>query len=153
MNPHKNSRMLYLFMRLGIIICLSMTLNTLMAQTLIIQFSGIRNAKGNLRVAFYQNTESFNDERPMMIKHINKKTVVNGCISVSYNDLKPGVYGVAILDDENTNERMDYSWFLPSEGFGFSDYYHSGLTHPKFESFDFVLTKETKTVSIKMRYL
>ncbi|MCC6370579.1 MAG: DUF2141 domain-containing protein, partial [Bacteroidia bacterium] len=73
--------------------------------------------------------------------------------SIVYDDLKPGVYGIAILDDENTNEKMDYGWFLPKEGFGFSDYYHSNMSHPKFESFDFVLKKEAKKVEIKLRYL
>ena len=89
----------------------------------------------------------------MLIKIEPKVKMINGNLTISYADLKPGNYGIAILDDENSNQKMDYGWVLPKEGFGFSDYYHTGMSHPKFESFDFVLKNEDKTVQIKLRYL
>ena len=48
---------------------------------------------------------------------------------------------------------MDYGWFLPKEGFGFSDYYETAMKRPKFDDFDFILTAETKEIVIKVRYL
>ncbi len=115
--------------------------------------SGIRNSSGNIRLAFYSNSKSFDDEKPLFIRKVAKKEVLNSSLKMVYNDLKAGVYGIAILDDENSNDKMDYGWVLPKEGFGFSDYYHTNMKRPKFESFDFALKDEIKIVEIKVRYL
>ncbi len=123
------------------------------AQTLNIQVTGIRNSSGNIRLAFYSNSPSFDDEKPLFIRTVSKKELYKNNLQISYSDLKPGIYGIAILDDENSNEKMDYGWVLPNEGFGFSDYYHTGMTRPKFDKFDFMLKNESKTVVIKVRYL
>ena len=136
-----------------LLFCLFLISNSFLAQTLHIQVSGIRNSKGNIRLAFYLDAKSFDAEKPMFIRKVSKVEIKNDQLKVSYNDLKTGVYGIAILDDENANDKMDYGWVLPKEGFGFSDYYHSGMTRPKFESFDFVLKDEIKLVTIKVRYL
>jgi len=57
------------------------------------------------------------------------------------------------LDDEDFDREMAYGLFLPKEGFAFSDYYHTGMSKPGFEDFDFTLGKENKTVIMKIRYL
>ncbi|WP_317900109.1 DUF2141 domain-containing protein [Aurantibacillus circumpalustris] len=133
--------------------CLFLISNFFHAQTLHIQVSGIRNSSGNIRLAFYSNSKSFDDEKPLFIRKVAKKEVLNSSLKMVYNDLKAGVYGIAILDDENSNDKMDYGWVLPKEGFGFSDYYHTNMKRPKFESFDFALKDEIKIVEIKVRYL
>lgn len=89
----------------------------------------------------------------MFIKTAAKTGLVKDALHLTYADIKPGIYGIAILDDENKNEKMDYGLILPKEGFGFSDYYHTGMKRPKFDSFDFVLKNEIKSVEIKVRYL
>ena len=122
-------------------------------QTLIVHITGIRNNSGNIRLAFYNTSPAFDNEKPLFVKTLSKTNLVKEALQVSYTDLKPGIYGIAILDDENKNEKMDYGLFLPKEGFGFSDYYLTGMKRPKFESFDFVLKNEIKTVEIKVRYL
>ncbi len=123
------------------------------SQTLTIHFSGIRNTEGQLQIQFYDSKERFDKEQPLFTKWVSKKEVQNGNITVSYSGLKTGVYGVAILDDENTNRKMDYGLVLPKEGFGFSDYYHTGMSRPNFDNFKFVLQNEKKVVQIKLRYL
>lgn len=70
-------------------------------------------------------------------------------------DLPPGTYGLALLDDENNDDKMNYSFIgLPKEGFGFSNYYLSGLFKPKFEVFKFTVLKDQKQkVQMKIRYM
>lgn len=152
-NSHAN--VLYLSMKFhNFFVLLFFCFFSASAQTLHIHVSGLRNASGNIRLAFYSNAQSFDDEKPLFVRKVNKKELLENKLLITYNDLKPGVYGIAILDDENTNDKMDYGWVLPEEGFGFSDYYHSGMTRPTFEKFDFTLNKEeTKSVQIKVRYL
>jgi len=41
--------------------------------------------------------------------------------------LEPGIYGLSLLDDREQRRKMEYNFArLPKEGFGFSDYYHTG---------------------------
>jgi uncharacterized protein (DUF2141 family) len=123
------------------------------SQTLKVNVTGIRNPSGSIVLAFYNTVEGFEKEKPLFIKKTTKNGLANGLLSITYTDLKSGTYGIAILDDENNNDKMDYGWFLPKEGFGFSNYYHTGLTRPSFTKFSFVLSNDTKTVEIKVRYL
>ncbi|HOZ87886.1 MAG TPA: DUF2141 domain-containing protein [Bacteroidia bacterium] len=122
-------------------------------QTLHINMVGVRSASGNIRLAFYNTSQGFDDEKPLFIKTVSKTSLVKNGMKITYTDLKPGIYGIAVLDDENKNEKMDYGLLLPEEGFGFSDYFHTGMRRPKFDQFDFVLMPEGKTVEIKLRYL
>ncbi|HNQ68235.1 MAG TPA: DUF2141 domain-containing protein [Bacteroidales bacterium] len=123
------------------------------AQTLTVKISGIKNTKGKIKLAIFTSENEFKNETPRFEKIITKNNIVNGCISVSYNDIPKGKYGIAILDDENNNGIMDYSFFIPTEGFGFSDYFHSGLCKPKFEDFSFSLGNEDKTIKIVLKYM
>ena len=69
--------------------------------------------------------------------------------------LEPGIYGLSVMDDENSNGKMEYNFLgMPREGFGFSDYYHKGFTRPKFDSFKFSIDKDqTKKITIRIRYM
>src|SRR6185312_6677095 len=115
--------------------------------------TGLRTSSGSIVLAFYNSAEGFEKEKPLFIKKAPKAALVNGALSINYTDLKSDTYGIAILDDENSNDKMDYGWFLPKEGFGFSNYYHTGLTRPGFDKFSFTLKNENKTIEIKVRYL
>jgi uncharacterized protein (DUF2141 family) len=50
---------------------------------------------------------------------------------------------------------MEYNFIrIPREGFGFSDYYDTGFTKPKFDSFRFNINKdEKKKITIRIRYI
>lgn len=123
------------------------------AQSITLHFSNIRSTAGFLQIQFYDSEEHFKKEQPLFTKLVSKSQVKDGKITVSYSGLKAGTYGVAILDDENANKKMDYGLVLPTEGFGFSNYYHSGMTRPSFSDFSFVLGTEKKDLEIKVRYL
>jgi uncharacterized protein (DUF2141 family) len=83
-----------------------------------------------------------------------KKDISSGEMKVKF-DLPPGTYGIALVDDENSDGVMEYNRLgIPKEGFGFSDYYHTGLKKPKFNSFSFTLEKgQKKSIKIKVRYI
>ena len=118
-----------------------------------INFSNIHNNIGLLRLGIYIDNKSFMEESPMQVKSFKKDQVLNGKIIVDFY-LPKGVYGIAMLDDENTNGEMDYIFFLPQEGYGFSNLYHTGLKRPHFDDFKFEVNEVDKTaVSIKVKYL
>lgn len=122
-------------------------------QTLKINITNLRSSAGFIVLAFYTTQESFSKEEPLFRKTVSKATFKNGVVSVTYADIKPGTYGIAMLDDENGNVKMDYGLILPKEGFGFSEYWHTGLTKPTLDKFDFILKNEPKTVEIKVKYM
>lgn len=123
------------------------------SQTITIKLSNIRSSKGHIKVAFFTCEKEFEIEKPKYMRKISKSGMKNGEVSATFKDIPAGNYGVAVLDDENANGIMDYSFFMPTEGFGFSDYYHTGMKKPKYNSFTFVLGKESKIIKVKFRYI
>lgn len=127
----------------------------LLSQTLKVSITGLRNNKGSVIMGFYNNDKAFEDETPLFTKLESKAITVNHVLTLNYTGIKPGTYGIVILDDENNNGKMDYGWFLPEEGYGFSNYWHTSLTKPRVAKFSFTITNvnETKAVEIKVKYM
>lgn len=109
-------------------------LNTPKEVELTLNFSKIRNNKGTIRVCAFKNQQSFEDDVPYRVKIFKKDGLKNGNLTVSMK-VHEGICGIAILDDENNNQKMEFGLILPKEGFGFSNYVHSGMSRPKFEHF------------------
>lgn len=124
------------------------------AQEVLVTIKNVRNTKGNIRVGIFKNDETFQDKNADRIILYKKDNLKNGVLTVRIK-LEPGVYGLSLLDDENSNNKMDFNLIhIPKEGFGFSDYVHSGLSMPHFEDFDFsVKDNATTSVTVKMKYM
>jgi uncharacterized protein (DUF2141 family) len=124
------------------------------SQNVDIYFSGLRSNKGQIILRVYKDSQSFDDDIPYKITYIKKTGVYKGTLSSSLK-LEPGTYGLALADDENNSFAMNFNLLgMPTEGFGFSNYYHTGLSYPKFESFKFTVEKdEKKKVNMKIRYM
>lgn len=134
-----------------IFVCVHLALSS---QTLKISITGLRNNSGSVILGFYNNDKAFAAETPLFTKVESKVAAVNHVLILNYTGIKPGTYGVVILDDENNNNKMDYGLILPAEGYGFSNYTHFGLTKPKVSKFSFTITpNENKAVEIKVQYL
>ena len=123
------------------------------AQVLTIEITNIRNKCGNIALAIFIDNTSFDKEKPYFEAIYTKAKLTTDTMIVELN-LKPGVYGISVLDDENNDGEMKYNWFgIPKEGFGFSNYYHIGIIKPTFKNFDFKLDRENKSVHVKIKYL
>lgn len=120
--------------------------------TLKVKIENIRNTNGRIQLQVYKDTESFKKETPYTIKLITKgENVKNNTLYYEFK-LPKGKYGLALLDDENKNTKMDYGIVWPKEGFGFSNYYHTAWTKPTFNDFSFDLTNDID-IKIKIRYV
>ncbi len=126
----------------------------LTAQNVEVTITGIRSEKGQISIGVFKDDETFQDEDAFLNKQFDKKNISDGRMTVKFS-LEPGIYGLTLLDDENSNGKMEYSFLhIPKEGFGFSDYYHTGITKPKFDAFRFALEKDqTKRITIRVRYM
>jgi uncharacterized protein (DUF2141 family) len=118
-----------------------------------VHIQGIRSATGALRLGFYQSQEDFKNEKPSFIRTVEKTNMAGNMVSAEFG-VPSGTWGIALLDDENKNSKMDFRFMLPKEGFGFSNYKHSGLTRPTFDKFSFPVTTSGATkVVIDLKYM
>jgi uncharacterized protein (DUF2141 family) len=141
--------------RLLPILFIALTPNAcLQAQTIDVTITGIKSSRGQVIVKVFTDQKSFDDNKAHSVFRFAKSTMKDGTIS-SRVALNGGVYGFALLDDQNDNGIMDYNIVgMPKEGFGFSDFYLSGFKKPKFDDFKFSLAAtQQKKVLMKVRYL
>ena len=119
---------------------------------LLVHITNIKNMQGSIRIGVYQSEKEYKKEDAAIKKIVKKVAVKNGELHVDM-PVQPGVYGIALLDDENDNGKMDFRFFMPTEGYGFSNIYHEGLTMPEYKRITFTAEKDKTTkVQVKMRY-
>ncbi len=84
---------------------------------------------------------------------IKKLVPAADAADIRFSGIAPGTYAVAIVHDENRNNKMDLSLFIPKEGFAFSRNPGIGMGPPKFKSAAFVVGTTNEKLAIKMKYL
>ena len=137
-----------------LLLCMGMTAHRYTEQpfTLKVKVKGLRSANGYILIGLYKDQSTFKKREPYLSKKYSKKTLRNGELFFNLT-LPAGTYGVTLLDDENSNGKCDYGFLLPKEGFGFSNYYHRGLSSPRFDDFDFKLTESLQSVVVQVKYM
>lgn len=111
----------------------------------------IRNHKGVIRFKFYDDSTPFPDDLGFLKVVVAKTEVTGDSLRVTYSGFKSQHMGIALLDDENSNWKLDFGWFFPKEGHAFSDYFHTSLRRPVYDDFRFFLSGD-KHVTMKMKY-
>lgn len=147
--PGKN-----LFLILLVIGCLkARNSEQLLAQNIEVTVTGIKTQKGQIAIGVFTDDACFQTDKTLIEIQFPKNELKNGVMTVALS-LEPGTYGLAVLDDVNNNRLMEYGFLgIPKEGFGFSDYYHTGLFKPKFNDFRFTVVEgEQKKITVRMRY-
>lgn len=118
----------------------------------LVKIEGARDTPGTFWLGVFSDEEAFEMDAPDQSIKIE---CVPGSSGFTYElKLLEGVYGISVLHDENENKDMDYNFIgIPSEGFGFSNYYHTAFRKPVFSDFNFELKPgEKKEVTIRMKY-
>jgi uncharacterized protein (DUF2141 family) len=125
-----------------------------MAQTILIEITGLKNKSGKIHLDIYKDARSFNVEHPFITKNIAKSSMSNGKMYVRFH-LQPGTYGITMIDDLNGNGDMDFNLLgIPKEGFGFSNFNEKIRKKPHFNDFKFHLSKDKEVkVRIKVNYI
>ena len=119
------------------------------AMELEISAVGLRNTKGNILVVLYRDAETFLDEdffRYLVIPADQQPPT--GVI----RELPEGEYAIAVLHDENSNNKLDKRFFLPREGFGFSNNMKVRVRAPSFDEAKFTVTSGRTRLEIELQY-
>lgn len=72
--------------------------------------------------------------------------------TIRFENLPSGQYAVAILHDENGNDRLDRFAGIPREGIGFSRNPRFSFGPPAFSAASFALGTAAERQTIRMRY-
>lgn len=119
---------------------------------LTVSISNFSNNKGHVLVSLYNKAEGFpsNPEKAVQKRRV---TVTNKQAAVEFSPLPAGTYAVAVLHDENDDQKMNTNWLgIPKEGYGFSNNAMGTLGPPSFSKASFGLeTGEQKSISIRLR--
>lgn len=118
----------------------------------VIQISEIRSAKGNIIIQVYRDETGYEHQQPYKQFTFSKTNIKAGAMMIKF-PIDAGKYGLTLLDDENSNGKMDKNFIgMPKEGFGFSDFFMETLKKPKFEQFQIDI-KKTKSIAIRIKYI
>ena len=115
-----------------------------------VSLKAVRNAKGQLRIAVFNDPKEF--PRGDEISSLNIKAK-SGDVTALIKGMKPGKYAIAIHHDENSNKQMDTNFIgLPKEGYGFSNDARVFLGPPNFSAASFVIGDVFKKINIHIIY-
>lgn len=112
----------------------------------------LRNSNGSLRCALFGSRDGFPNDSKAAVASTAVR-IENRRAACVFPNLPPGSYALAVLHDENDNDRMDYNFMgLPVEGYAFSNDARGILGPPTFDAAKFIYTGGALTVPIGLRY-
>lgn len=144
----------YKYFLLPFLLFLSMAFTSRVKESSVsVTITELRNNKGHVLISVYKDGVGYPEEVDKAVRRA-KITITNKTASISFTGLAAGNYAVAILHDENDDEKMNTSFFgLPKEGYGFSNNVMGSFGPPSFSKASFQYTAgQSKTISIKTRY-
>ena len=113
---------------------------------------GFKNDRGICRLLLYEGEQGFPDD-PEYAVFISSFEIKNREAVFTFM-MPPGTYAISILHDENSNEKLDKTWYgKPKEGFGISNNPRVRFGPPKFEEATVQINQENTGFLIRLIYL
>jgi uncharacterized protein (DUF2141 family) len=119
--------------------------------TLEVTISGIKSAKGVIRVAICPQGAGFPDCGSRAVRTATL-TIENGRASRTFADLPAGTYAISVFHDANSNNKLDTFMGIPKEGYGFSRNPPFRPRAPRFDETG-VAVHGAASAAISMRYI
>jgi uncharacterized protein (DUF2141 family) len=120
---------------------------------LTVEIDGLKNRDGQVCLSVFSSSRGFPNQ--------DKEAIQSQCTSiadlpvrVTFKDLRPGNYAVAVLHDANADNKANRNFFgVPTEGFGFSRNPAIRTRAPKFGESVFLVAGVNTDVQIQLQYL
>ena len=115
--------------------------------TLTVVVEGCAGDQGFAKIALANSIEGYKDStKAFMTK---KVPISKGKTMHNFKDVPFGEYAVTVYHDENSNNKLDRSFFeKPTEAYGFSNNARGIISSPDYKKAAFVLDKADMTVMI-----
>lgn len=118
-----------------------------------VTITNIRSSEGVVRICMTEDEDRFPRCRNDANAH-RRVVDANGTVRLTFTGVAPGRYAIAVLHDENNNNKADRALgMMPKEGFGFSRDARVRMGPPSFSSAAINIGSEAVTHSIRMRYM
>jgi uncharacterized protein (DUF2141 family) len=120
--------------------------------TLDVTLTGLRSTKGNVLICLTANPKFFPDcgKDPRAMK---QSVTAAKAGTMQFANVTPGTYALALVHDENANNKMDVAVFLPKEGFAFSRNPAVVFGPPSFKAAQFSIGADDSTQRVTMKYM
>lgn len=120
------------------------------AAELAIEVVGVRSDAGVIRVALCADEECYKNNGPfvanaqMPADQAGARTVID--------NLSPGEYAAVFYHDEDNDAEFDKGWFVPKEGFGFSNDIEPVFGRPPFYAVKFFIPQDGTAITMRVQY-
>lgn len=114
---------------------------------------GLRSAKGQVLVCMTTRADHFPDcqDDPAARR---LKVPASAAAGLKFGGLPTGNYAIALIHDENGNNKLDTFMGIPKEGFGFSRNPAIRFGPPKFDSAQFSVSGGSQVgTSVRVKYM
>lgn len=133
------------------VLCLVAVGSVAHAARLNVTVQDVRSERGVITLALYASSETFSQFE----MDIGSRTVSaqEGAVTITFDDLPPGLYAVAAFHDENANGEFDTNFLgLPKEGYGFSNNATVRFGPPSFEEAAVVVQVVDSETELSINY-
>lgn len=122
------------------------------AASLTVRVTGMDNRKGQLKVGIFAGPDGWlADKSAITGQNVMLANVSGDVAVVTFNDLKPGVYGVGVYQDANMNNKLDKNVFgVPKEQWGVSNNVRPHLRAPTYDEAKFTVTEPSTSIDIAL---
>ncbi len=119
-----------------------------------VNITNLKNNKGFVLISLFKEGVGYPDKPEKAFRKVKISIAANKA-SVIFNSLPSGSYAIAILHDENDDQKMNTNILgLPKEGYAFSNNATATFGPPRYSKASFKHTAgTTTTLTIKTKYL
>lgn len=119
---------------------------------ILINISNIRSTTGKVNVSLFSKADGF-PSNPQKAVAIQSLPIQGNQVTLRFDNLPFGTYGIACHHDESGNGKMDTNLLgIPKEGYGTSNNAVNRFSKPQFEDAKFAFNEAVMSVNIKMFY-
>lgn len=122
-------------------------------QNLKVTVTRLHNNNGVVLVSLFKDGSGYPDDAAKAYGK-EKAYIVDKTSTIIFKSVPPGTYAVAILHDENNNQKMDKNMLgIPKEGYGFSNNATAAFGPPSYKKASFTHTAAAaSSIQIKAKY-
>lgn len=120
---------------------------------LTLSITNLRSNNGFVLISLYKDGSGYPDNATLAFRN-EKVAIYNNKAVIIFPDLPTGSYGIAILHDENNDQKMNKNALgLPKEGYGFSNNVMGAFGPPSWKRASFRYNAgDPSNHSIRARY-
>ena len=118
-----------------------------------ISIDGLRNAKGLIMLCLTRRAEQNFLSCGQDPARITRVVAAGGARRIDVSDLPPGEYSLLVIHDENRNGKLDKSFGMPREGYGFSRNPAIRMGPPRYADVHFAVPPGHSVQAVKLKYL